>query len=101
MATKHNDFDRFRDALDKTTGDGRDLDSARELSDAYIAAHPEQFGDFAGMDAAAVAQAVDTFRSAGMDDAVTRAEMWVRSAFEPQQIGGQVDATRRTVPGFK
>jgi len=90
----------FKDALDKSTGGGRDLDAARVAADKYIAAHPEQFNDYVNMNEHDLAKAADVFRAAGMDDVVDRIEMWVRSKFEPQQIGGQVEATRRDIPGF-
>lgn len=92
------EIEQFRDTLDKQTGDGRDIERARALSDAYINAHPEQFDDYRDMDEAACAQAADVFRAAGMDEPYWRVEMWVRSTFEPQEIGGQVAAQRRSIP---
>lgn len=90
----------FRDALDKESGSGRDLDRAREIADKYISEHPDQFTDYVNMTTQEISDAASVLRAAGMDDAATRVEMWVRAKFEPQNIGGEVEAVRRAIPGF-
>lgn len=93
-------FDEFLDAVSKETGDGRDLDLAREIAEEYIVAHPEQFIDYKDLTEHELADAATALNAAGLTTAVTRLEMWVRAKFEPQEIGGQVAATRRVIPGF-
>lgn len=96
------EFDAFLDAIDKQTGDGRDLDRAREISDAYIAAHPAEFTDFVGLKTQDLTDSAAVLNAAGPAHRkqAIRVEMWVRSNIEPQEIGGQVEATRRVIPGF-
>lgn len=77
-------------------GEGQDLDKARELSDAYVAAHPEEFADFEDMTIEAVVQAVDVFRAAQMPDAQYRAEAWHLHKWLPQNIGGEVQPQLRS-----
>lgn len=90
-------LDAIRDAWDKDTGKGRDAAKARELADAYVAAHPDQFTELATMSLEQCVQAVDVFRAAGMADSQWRAEAWLLHHFEPQTIGGPVDAKVRIV----
>lgn len=104
-AAEVSSFDAFNEAISKDTGDGRDLAKAREIAEAYIVANPEQFSDYVNMSEHDLAEAATVFSAAaekapGMSDAVTRLEMWVRAKFEPQEIGGQVSAVRRAIPGF-
>ena len=85
----------IRDAQDKATGDGRDLDKAVALSDAYIAAHPDQFTDYHDMTLQDAVKAVDVFRAAGMDEAEWRLQAWIFHRFEFQNIGGTTAPTVR------
>lgn len=100
MAKTANPVDAFRDALNKETGGGRDMDKAREISDRFIADNPELFRKLIGLDSIQIAKAVDVARESGLDDEVTLLEIWVRSRFEPQKIGGEATATVRLVPGL-
>ena len=104
-ATELDPFDAFLDAVNKRTGDGRDIDKARQIAEAYIAANPEEFKDFIGMTALDCANLASVYNAAAekvpqaRKDGV-RLEMWVRAKFETQDIGGEVQAVQRDIPGF-
>lgn len=87
----------IRNALDKNTDDGRDLDTARKLADKYVADNPQKFEQFQGLDEDACCKAADVFNAAGMDEQVALVETWVRHHFEPQDIGGPSKATVRVL----
>ena len=87
------------DVLDKETGDGRDYQRAVELSDAYVAAHPELFTQLADMSIDDCVKAVSVFRDAGMDEDQWRVEAWIKHRWEPQSIGGEYHAQVR-MPGI-
>lgn len=72
----------------KDSMDALDFDKARELGKSYVAAHPDEFNDFADMAIESVVQAVDVFRAAGMLDNQYRAEAWHLNTWPPQIIGG-------------
>lgn len=72
----------------KIAMDDLDFNAARALSDTYVAAHPEEFTEYADMAIESVVQAVDVFRAAGMVDHQYRAEAWHLHTWEPQTIGG-------------
>ncbi|AEL19951.1 hypothetical protein SEA_TAPIOCA_23 [Mycobacterium phage Tapioca] len=91
-------LEAIRDAMNKDTGQGRDIDLARALADAYVTEHPDQFANLADMPIEQCVAAVDVFRSAGMEDDQWRVEAWLLHRFEPQTIGGPVTARIR-VPG--
>ncbi|OBK00048.1 hypothetical protein A5746_26275 [Mycolicibacterium conceptionense] len=92
------ELDAIVDAMDKTTGGGRDHALAVQLSDAYVAAHPEKFTMLATLSIEACVQLVDTFRAAEEWEALFLVEAWLLHHFEPQTIGGPIAATIRT-PG--
>ena len=92
----NSELEAIKDAWDKNTGDGRD-ESARELADAYVAAHPDQFTSLEAMSLEQCVQAVDVFRQAGMADEQWRVETWLLHRFEPQNIGGAAQAKVRLV----
>jgi hypothetical protein len=73
-------------------------DSARALADAYVAAHSEAFASHATMTLEQCVAAVDVFRAANMVPDQWRVEAWLLHRFEPQSIGGPVQAVLR-VPG--
>lgn len=92
----------IKDAVDKSTGDGRDLAKAQQLAKSYVEAHPEEFTDYQawGNDDAArekTVQAVDVFRAAGMDEAQWRAEAWHLFSWEPPNIGGTFQPAIRNI----
>jgi hypothetical protein len=91
----NSELEAIRDAADKTTGDGRDLDEAVRLADAYVDAHPGEFDDYRGKDMDAAVRAVEAFRNAGMDEQEWRAQTWIFHAWEFQEIGGAVAPARR------
>lgn len=88
-------LEAIRDANDKNTGDGRDRDKAVKLAEAYVKANPDMFASFKGLSIAECVQAVDVFRAAGLEEEEWRAEAWLLAKFEPQNIGGEYQATVR------
>ena len=77
----------------------RDADLARSMSDAYVAAHPEEFTGFEPMDIGQLCGAIDTFREAGMTEDVQRIEVWLLHRFESQNIGGTYQPQIRVIGG--
>lgn len=94
------DLEAIKDSWDKTTGDGRDEDGTRALCDAYVEAHPEQFNSLREMSLEECVQAVSVFRQAGMAEEQWKVEVWLLHRWEPQTIGGEVQATVR-IPGLR
>lgn len=86
-------FDAIKDAMDKSTG--RDRDAAVTLADEYVAAHPEEFDEFRGLDIEALVNAVGVLRQAGLEEAQWRVETWLLHKYEPQNIGGNIRARVR------
>lgn len=95
------DLEAIRDAMDKTTGDGRDLDGAVALADAYVAANPDQFTE--PMLAEAVAErkldnlvhAIEVLRDAGLHEREWQLMAFELSTFHRQEIGGAVQPVLR------
>ncbi|MGV0785098.1 hypothetical protein [Mycolicibacterium sp. XJ775] len=92
------ELEAIKDALDKDTGDGRDMDQVRALSDAYVAAHPDQFVSLQTMERDQCIAAIDVFRAAAMEEDQWRVEAWIQHRWNPMIIGGPIAATVRT-PG--
>lgn len=92
------ELEAIKDALDKQTGDGRDMDEVRTLADAYVADHPTEFASLQTMDRDQCVAAIDVFRTAGMEEDQWRVETWIQHRWEPMNIGGPIAATIRT-PG--
>jgi hypothetical protein len=88
----------IKDAMNKQSGDGRDIDAARELAEEYVAANPDIFAEYQNLDVADCCKAVDAFRAAGMEDSLWQVETWCLYRFEPQNIGGPTMAQVR-IPG--
>lgn len=88
-------LEKIRDAMDKSTGDGRDELLARALADKYVAANPGLFTRFADMSIHDCVRAVEVFRDAGMPDEEQLVETWLLHHFESQNIGGLAEATVR------
>jgi len=93
------ELEAIKDSWSKDTGSGRDEEGTRALCDAYVEAHPEQFDELRNMTIDECVQAVSVFRAAGMEESQWKVEVWLLHHFEPQQIGGQVQATVR-IPGL-
>jgi hypothetical protein len=72
----------------KEAVEAENFDSARTLSDAYVASNADLFTDEAAMSIAECVTAVDAFRAAGMDTNLWQMEAWLLHHFEPQSIGG-------------
>lgn len=92
------DLEAIKDALDKTTGDGRDMDQVRALADAYVAAHPEEFTNFQTLERDQCVRFLDVFREEGLEEDQWRIEAWIQHRWNPMVIGGPIQATVRT-PG--
>ena len=82
-------------AMDPDTGTGQDLETARALADAYVAANPGQFSELATKTLEECVRAVDVFRSAGMTGEQWKVETWLLHHWEPQTIGGEAAPTVR------
>jgi hypothetical protein len=88
----------IRDAWDKDLGGGREEKHTREMCDRYVAAHPEQFEKLRTMTLDELVQSVSVFRAAGWEEEQWLVEVWLLHHFEPQNIGGTVEARVR-LPG--
>jgi hypothetical protein len=93
------ELEEIRQAMDKSTGDGRDRDEAVRLSDAYVAAHPETFAGLDKFDLPLLVQLVSEKRNAGDEQGQWEIEAWLLHAYEPQSIGGEYQPQLR-VPGL-
>lgn len=111
------DLNDLFDAWDKTTGDGRDAERARQICHDYIAEHPEDFAEFDALIGTMTNEELVThmvglvdkarylawhFREAGMeeeartaDDHKLRVDVWIMSRIDPQNIGGAAQITVR------
>ena len=82
----------IQDAWDEGAGDEA---AVRALADEYVAAHPEEFTEYAELSIEQLVAAVDAFRAAGIDPLRQRVETWLWHHFEPQSIGGPAIAQVR------
>ena len=94
------ELEAIKDSWDKKTGNGREQDGTRALCDAYVAAHPEKFANLADMTIEQCVEALSVFRAAGFEESQWEVEVWLLHRFEPQNIGGQVQARVR-LPGSR
>ena len=94
------ELEAIRFAWDKNTGNGRDEDGTRAMCDAYVEAHPEQFARLRNKTLEECVNALSVYRQAGMEEDQWIVEAWLLHRFEPQQIGGQAQATVR-IPGLR
>lgn len=93
------ELEAIKKAWDKNTGNGREEEKTRELADAYVEAHPEQFESMKDMTLEECVQAVSVFRAAGMEEEQWKVEVWLLHHFEPQNIGGPIQAKVRLPRG--
>lgn len=89
-------------ALEENGDEPGDIDRARELSTAYVQAHPEEFTGYKawGTSQSAIeltVRACETFRAAGQREDWARAEAWHFFSWEPQNIGGVVQPAVRNI----
>lgn len=89
------EFAAIKDLWDSETGEGRDWEMVRQLSDEYVAAHPDEFESFQSLDEVQCVKALEVFREAGLEDDEYRVQVWIWHHFEPQEIGGTYKATVR------
>ena len=79
----------IRDAMEDPAT--RDRETARNLSLAYIDAHPDEFTELADKTFEEVVRDVEVFRETGYDTFWWRAEAWLLKLFpSPQTIGGEL-----------
>lgn len=83
------ELEAVKDAMDKSTGDGRDRDKAVQLADAYVAAHPETFAGLDKFDLPLLVELVSQKRNAGDAQGEWELEAWLLHAYLPQEIGGE------------
>ena len=97
------EFSAIRSALqpdDPEVGhEGQNLEKARQLADAYVEAHPDEFEKYHGMDITELVAAVDVYRQAGMLHDMWHVDTWMLHEFEPQQIGAVSAAAHRRPHG--
>lgn len=93
------ELEAIRDAMDKSTGEGRDREFAVQLAEAYVRSHSDQFDGLRDRSIEDCVRAVDVFRAAGLDDEQWKVEAWLLAKFEPQQIGGTYHPVVR-IPGL-
>jgi hypothetical protein len=97
------ELEAIKDAMDKSTGDGRDHPNACTLAEAYVEAHPEQYADdiyensLATRSVEDLVKAVDVFRAAGMEEQQWIIETFLLAKFEPQNIGGTSQVVLRVL----
>lgn len=94
------ELEAIRDAWSKDTGDGRDDEGARQLADAYVAAHPELYGGWDEKPLEDLVDALGIFRQAQMETEQWRVETYLLHRFASQDIGGPVTARIR-IPGTR
>ena len=94
----NSELETIRDAWDKDTGAGREEARTREMCDAYVTSHPEQFMSLRDMTLEDCVTAVGVFRQAVMEEEQWKVEVWLLHRFLPQQIGAQLQAQIR-IPG--
>ncbi|AVO21432.1 hypothetical protein PBI_NILO_34 [Mycobacterium phage Nilo] len=88
-------LEAIRDAA--SPGPGRNLEQARDLADAFVAAHPELYPGWEDKTVHEAVSAVEILRAAGLEEEAWRAEAWILHRWEPQNIGGPAQATIRVV----
>lgn len=89
------ELEAIREAMDKSTGDGRDHSLAVELSTAYVKAHPELTEEMHDWDIPRIVEASSTLRAAGFENQHWAVEAYHLAKFPPQQIGGEYHAVAR------
>ena len=95
----NSELEAIRDAMDKDRPGGRDRAGARDLAEAYIAAHPDEFTELAAKPFEEVVEAVDVFRAAEFETEHWRCEAWLLHLFpEPQVIGGELQIGGSPIP---
>ncbi len=94
------ELEAIKFAWDKNTGNGREEEGTRAMCDAYVEAHPERFTELANMSLDECVQALSVFRAAGMEQSQWEVEVWLLHRFEPQTIGGPIQAQVR-IPGLR
>lgn len=66
-----------------------DAEAVRAAADTYVAAHAEEFSEYADKTIPDLVASVDVFRAAGWLDKVRHIDVWLWHHFEPQNIGGE------------
>lgn len=87
------ELEAIKDAMDKSSGDGRDRELAVELSTEYVQAHPELTAEMHDWDIPRIVAAVDVLRAAGFEEKQWQCEAYLLAKFPPQNIGGEYHVT--------
>lgn len=77
-------------------------DEQLEMCKSYVEAHSDEFEKVKDLTIEECVSALSVFRAAGYDEDAQRLEVWLRYHFEPQHIGGPMQArVRLPFPGGK
>lgn len=77
-----------------------EFDTARTLSDEYVASNPDVYNGWESKQVAGdtgLVANVDLYRAAGREDDLWQTEAWLLHRFQPQNIGGEA-AVQLRVP---
>ena len=85
----NSELEAIADAMDKSTGDGRDREHAVELSQAYVKAHPELTEEMHDWSLEQIVAAMSVFSAAGFREKYMTLEAYHLAKFPPQNIGGE------------
>lgn len=84
-----------QDGTEAAKGD----DKVRKLADAYVKKHSDEFAGFDNLTEKVCVTVYEDHRDSGRDDDAARMQVWLWHKFEPQNIGGEVDAKVRIPNG--
>lgn len=82
--------------------DGVDLSgdqAARDLADAYVESHAEDFAGMENLSLDLLVKAVDDYREKGQEAEQWKVEAWLLHHFDPQEIGGTYQPKLRITNG--
>ena len=80
-----------KDGTDLLEGDQK----VYKMADAYVDKHPDEFAGFENLSLDVCVKVLEDARDNGREDDEQRMQIWLWHAFEPQNIGGKVDAKVR------
>lgn len=89
----HEKLQAIKDAWNKEIGEGRDVETANQLSREFIAENPERFVDISTMPLEGekgIVHALEVFREAGFEEKEWEIQAWLFGEVPPQNIGGNL-----------
>lgn len=89
---------KIRDAWDKDIDPGREEERTREVADAYVKKHPDEFAELEEKSQAECVESLEAFRAAGLEDGEWRVQAWLFHRYQPQNIGGDYIGEVRIIP---